>query len=389
MKTATTLSDHQPMDPPPGEVEVLFREAKQRRRHRRAVWVGLVVAVVGVAAVTVALASGSNPRASIHRPRISAASASRSAGLPVGPVVALEHAGPLAVGPTGPTGALFVVDEARQDVLVRLANGQFRVVAGGGGGKEGVSGSGEPATRAVLSDVSALAFGPNGDLYVADGGRVQVVDRQGVIQTIAGDGQSGGKVANGEPALSVALGPQVTIAFSPSGALYLATQSQLLRLSATDALSVVPAVVRSGPQKGPLGDFGQIAVDAQGNVYASSLYTGWSVYEISPDGTATELGYARRSGGNEAVMERGVGGAILADDGSNVVRAEGGRLVTSLSFGKVPGISTFQFLNFFAVAPNGTLYADDLGPPVFEPYQQIVSVDHGHAASLWQGRTRR
>jgi glucose/arabinose dehydrogenase len=371
------------MDSPSGDTEVLFREAKQRRRRRRLLWVGLVVVVV-VGAVAATVASGSNPRASIHRPGISAASASKSAGLPVGPIVALEHAGPLAVGPTG---ALFVVDEARRDVLVHLSNGQFRVVAGDG--KEGFSGSGGPATRAELANVSDMAFGPNGDLYLADGGRVQVVDHRGVIKTIAGDGQSGPPVVNGEPALLAALGPEVTIALSPSGGLYLATQSQLLRLSATNALSVVPAIVTSGPQPGSLGDFGQIAVDAQGNVYASSLYTGWSVYKISPDGTATELGYARRSGGNVAVVERGVGGAILADDGSNVVRADGDRLVSTFSFGKVPGISTFQFLNFFAVAPNGTLYADDLGPPAFEPYQQIVSVAHGHAASLWQGRTHR
>jgi hypothetical protein len=305
------------------------------------------------------------------------------AGLPVGPIVALEHAGPLAVGPTG---ALFVVDEARRDVLVRLANGQFRVVAGDG--KEGFSGSGGPATRAGLSDVSDMAFGPNGELYVADGGRVQVVDHQGVIQTIAGDGQPGATVEDGEPALSAALGPEITIAFSPNGVLYLATQSQLLRLSATNALSVVPAAVTSGPQKGPLNDFGPIAVDAQGDIYASSTYAGWSVYRISPEGTATELGYARRSGGNVAVMERGDGGSILGDDGSRVVRVEGDRLVTSFSFGKVPGISTFEFLDFFAVAPNGTLYADDLGPPAFEPYQQIVTVDHGHGASLWEGRRR-
>lgn len=72
-----------------------------------------------------------------------------------------------------------------------------------------------------------------------------------------------------------------------------------------------------------------------------------------------------------------------------LVRAQGDRLVTSFSFGKVPGISTFVFLQYFAVSPNGTLYADDLGPPAFELYQQIVSVDHGHGTSLWRGRNRR
>jgi hypothetical protein len=38
------------------------------------------------------------------------------------------------------------------------------------------------------------------------------------------------------------------------------------------------------------------------------------------------------------------------------------------------GINTFVFTSFFAPAPNGALYADNLGPPAFEPFEQIVSV---------------
>ena len=181
---------------------------------------------------------------------------------------------------------------------------------------------------------------------------------------------------------------------SPSpraGKLYLATRSQLLRLSASDQLEVVPAVVTSGvnANRGPLSDFGAIAVDAQGNVYASSTFAGWSIFKISPDGVTTYLGYARRSGGNTAVVERGPGGAIEADDGPIVLRVQGTRLVTAYAVNHVPGIKEFVFMDYFALAPNGTLYADNLGPPAFEPYQQIVSVNDDHALSLWQGAARR
>ncbi|MGP0109190.1 MAG: hypothetical protein ACLPR9_10095, partial [Acidimicrobiales bacterium] len=55
----------------------------------------------------------------------------------------------------------------------------------------------------------------------------------------------------------------------------------------------------------------------------------------------------------------------------------------------VPGIDTFTFTDYFALAPNGTLYADNLGPPAFEPFQQIVSVEDGHGVSLWRGASRR
>ena len=68
-------------------------------------------------------------------------SPSHEAALPTGSVTTLELAGPLAVAPDG---LLFVVDEARHEVLVRLPDGTFRVVAGDG--KSGFSGDGGKAS---------------------------------------------------------------------------------------------------------------------------------------------------------------------------------------------------------------------------------------------------
>ena len=59
--------------------------------------------------------------------------------------------------------------------------------------------------------------------------------------------------------------------------------------------------------------------------------------------------------------------------------------MASLAVNNVPGINTFTFADFFALAQDGTLYADNLGPPAFEPFQQIVSVIGGHGVSLWRG----
>ena len=151
--------------------------------------------------------------------------------LPTGPIVALKIAGPLAVGPTG---SLYVVDESQHEVLVRLSDGRFSDVVGDGAA--GYSGDGGPATKAKLSSVSAMSFAPNGDLYLADGTRVRVVESNGTIHTIAGDGRSGPSVANGTPALSASLGPVVAVTFSPSGQLYFATSTQIFRLSSADTL---------------------------------------------------------------------------------------------------------------------------------------------------------
>ena len=140
---------------------------------------------------------------------------------------------------------------------------------------------------------------------------------------------------------------------------------------------------------GALDSFASIAVDVEGNVYSSSLFDGWSVFRISPDGTATYLGYARRSGGNTAIVQRGPDDVIEVDDGQNILRVEGDQLVTSFSVNTVPGINTFIFTDYFALAPSGTLYADNLGPPAFEPFQQMVSVADGHGVSLWRGAHSR
>jgi sugar lactone lactonase YvrE len=368
--------------------DLLFKEARQRERRRRLVWVGVVVIVVGTV-VAAALVIGSRSTPSPSPARVSASSRPKSTGVPTGSIVFLKRAGPLAVSPTG---ALYVSDPTRHQVLVRLANGRFRVAAGDG--RFGFAGDDGPATRAELSDVRAMAFAPNGDLYLADGSRVRAVDQKGTIRTIAGNGRFG-TVPDGTPALSAPLGPVASIAFSPNGQLYLSTShyvtSRLLRLTPAGQFDSLPANLLPGQVQmpGPLNSFASIAVDAQGNVYASSTFDGWSVFKISPDGVATYLGYARRSGGTTAIVQRGPNNVIEVDDGENILQVEGGQLVTTLAVNTVPGFNTFIFTDFFALAPDGALYADNLGPPAFEPFQQIVSVTDGHGLPLWRGSSRR
>lgn len=64
-------------------------------------------------------------------------------GLPMGAVVPLRIAGPLAVAPDG---ALYVADVATHRVLAQLPDGRFRVIAGTG--TAGFSGDGRLARRA-------------------------------------------------------------------------------------------------------------------------------------------------------------------------------------------------------------------------------------------------
>ena len=89
----------------------------------------------------------------------------------------------------GPNGDLYIADEQRNEILERHLDGHFTVVAG-----TGVSGFSGDEGRAVdakldLSYGGGLAFAPDGTLYIADSGnwRVRAVTPAGIIATVAGD----------------------------------------------------------------------------------------------------------------------------------------------------------------------------------------------------------
>jgi len=299
--------------------------------------------------------------------------------LPVGALAKLGVAGALAVSPSG---ALYVVDEAHDRVLVRLSNGQFRVVAGDG--KVGFSGDGGPAIDAELSDVPDLAFGPDGVLYMVDGSRVRAVGTDGVIRTVAGNGRPLRLVANGSPALSAALGPEVHLCFSVGGQLYISDSSQLLRSSALGRLDTINAAVRSGPMAGSFDrNLLNIAVDAQGDIDVAG-FDGWEIWRVSPNGSATDLGYDRGSGGNVPDLERGPGGAVYAEDGSEIVRAAQNTLVPTYDLG-VTVHDEYFWLHHFAFGRGGVIYADEIpGGEGFGRYQQLIEWEEGRVQLLWQ-----
>ncbi len=261
----------------------------------------------------------------------------------------------------------------------------------------------DPPSALRLSDIVDLAFSPSGSLYIADGGRVRVIDRRGVIRTVAGDGRSMAKpIKSGARALSAALGPAdpgnpLSIAVSSGGRLVIATGlsrrglSQLLLLTGA-TLTSVRAVVASGIFKGRVvQEIGRVAVDAAGNVYTAGGFGGWVVWQITPHGAAYQVrggsfatSQARRSGGNYAVLERSPTGAVYAEDGPGLLRIEGHRIARILPVVDPIRGETF-WLTFFTFAPNGTIYAVEIpGGGGFEAHQQLIAIGRDLAVLLWQ-----
>ena len=96
----------------------------------------------------------------------------------------------------------------------------IRTIAGDGRPGEGDAiGDGAPATAAHLNRPTDIAIASNGDVYIADMGhnRVRVVDaRTGLIATVAGNGQLGGRGDDG-PAVAASLGGPASIALVNEG----------------------------------------------------------------------------------------------------------------------------------------------------------------------------
>ncbi len=378
-----------PGAPGPG-TDALFPEARRRQRRRRLLKAFKAAAVIICVAIAVWLLGLDHDKAPVgHGGRPAASWAA-------GGVVKLRVAGPLAVAPDG---RLYVTDLGRDQVLVRSDGGQFRVAVGDG--KAGFSGDGGPAVGARLTDVSDLAFAPDGALYVADGGRVREVTPNGVIRTIAGNGRGSAPelVQSGVPALAAPLGSaaavarsgvRLYVALSPAGALYISDGTQVLRLKA-GRLYPVHAIIRTGPWAGEFngrGGLGPIAVDARGVIYVAGL-NGWSVWEITR-GVAHQVGgfsggTARRSGGDTSILQRGPNGRIYGEDGSLLLRLDRNGLVPAIKLGQQIARQYF-WLTYFAMSPAGSVYADEIpGNSGFESRQQLVTVPNDGAIKvLWE-----
>jgi hypothetical protein len=142
----------------------------------------------------------------------------------------------------GPDGSIYVVDQAREEVL-RWSPGQgFFDVAGDG--HKGFAGDGGPATKASFDFTwaSSLAVGRNGTLYISDtNGRIRAVSSDGVVQTVIGGG-SGPLTGPTAPARAISLGrsPQCfALTIGPNGELYLGAEAGVYRLDRGGLVRVV------------------------------------------------------------------------------------------------------------------------------------------------------
>lgn len=114
-----------------------------------------------------------------------------------GPATTIALSQPLGLA-VGPEGSLYLTEVEGHRVRRITPDGFMRTLAGTG--KPGFSGDGGPATEAQLREPHTVDVAPDGTVYLTDEGnrRVRRVRTDGVIDTVAGNGERAGRSEVGD-----------------------------------------------------------------------------------------------------------------------------------------------------------------------------------------------
>lgn len=237
-------------------------------------------------------------------------------------------------------GNLYIAERFNHRILRVDPSGIVTVVAGSltedGYARRGFSGDGGPATEAELSDASAIATGPDGDLYISDSRnhRVRMVDRDGIITTVAGNGKEGFS-GDGGPATRASLDFPLGLALDGEGNLYIWDSGNLrIRMvardgtittvagtgepgSSPDGTPAIEARLASPSDHMPLG----LALDGAGRLLITDQGNNriWMIDEQGRLRTVAGSGEWEFSGDGGPATEAGVNGPLdiaIGPDGS-------------------------------------------------------------------------
>jgi sugar lactone lactonase YvrE len=174
------------------------------------------------------------------------------------------------------SGRVFFADRLNRRVRIIDTGGVVSTLAGDGSGVH--SGDGGPAAEAGLTEPNGLALSPDQSrLFIADvaGHRVRVVDlTSGVIENFAGTGEARHR-GDGGPAAEAAVFGARAVAFAPDGSLYvMERQGSCIRRIRDGMIDTVAGIGARG-YSGDGGDARsavfdapkEMAVDHEGNIF--------------------------------------------------------------------------------------------------------------------------
>ena len=196
-----------------------------------------------------------------------------------GPVAAAQFAGPDSIAVGG--NEIFVADTGNNRVR-KITGGRVETIAGAG--LAAFRGDGGLARFALLAAPKTVLADGVGNVYFFDAGnfRIRRIDGCGVIETVAGNGRPGDPGSGGS-ALQVSLLDVVAMTMATDGSIYLADSGtdRVMRLATDGLLELVagngqsgPAVEGAAPTGTSLSDPAGLALTADGSLLIAENGTG-------------------------------------------------------------------------------------------------------------------
>ncbi len=260
-----------------------------------------------------------------------------------------------------------------------------------GTGIWGFAGDNGPAWQAQISNPNGIALNADGALYIADGGnnRIRKVDANGVITTVAGNGDYTYSGDNG-PALQAGIGYAVGVTVGPEGSLYI-TDFDNNRIRKVDPSGIITTVAGNG-NNDFTGDNGPalaaslnmpiaVAIDQDGSLYIAD-YGNNRIRKVDPNGIITTVagsdnialgdnGPAIQASLNSPVgIALGPDGSLYIADASDarIRKVDANGIITTVAGNGVWGYSgdgqpamqaQLAFPTDVALGPDGSLYITD------------------------------
>ena len=160
-------------------------------------------------------------------------------------------------------GNLYISDAGNHKIRKIDTFGTISTFAGGAG-TYGAAGDGGPASAATIAGAAGLAIDKYGNLYIADGNsRVRMVDTNGIIHTVAGNGTVG-YAGNGGCATcsGVAMDAPIGVAVDDTGNIYIADNNNNV-IRKVNTSGIISVYAGKGPAYGGYSGDGGQATDAR------------------------------------------------------------------------------------------------------------------------------
>ena len=263
---------------------------------------------------------------------------------------------------------LYIAEWGRPRIRKVDASGMITTVAGNG--QEGFSGDGEIATEAMISRPHDIAVDNSGNLYIADfyNHRIRRVDTNGIITTVAGNGNTDYGAGDNGPAIEATIVYPYTIEVDSEGNLFIIEMGRGC-VRKIDISGTITSAIGSG--SGFSGDGGpaieakfdhptDISSDPAGNFYISDSRN-HRIRMVDTNGIVTTI-----AGSGDSLFSGDGGPALLAGlmyPSGVSINNEGELLISSGQSNRIRKISILPSLKKSASEGKIT-FAEDSGKEI-------------------------